>query len=417
MVRLTMELLYILLVLLFVTRFSGEVLTRLGQPALVGELIAGIALGVVAHQFQGSLPILSGLDENEVFTALTDLAIFFLMLLAGLEMSPRELGESSRSAVWVALGGLLVPMAGGFALGWVFIPESDYRFAQSLFLATALAITAVPVSVKVLMDTGQLDTRLGKTIVSAAVFDDVFSLILLAVLTAVIRTGELPDLAALGLLAGRIALFFALASLVGYYVFPWLGRQVKRIQAEEFEFSGLLMAALAYALVAEALGLHFILGAFLAGLFFVRRTIDEGVYQALRARIATFTTGFFAPLFFASIGFHLDAAAAVHVPLFVALLVVIAFAGKLIGAGLPAFWSGLDRREALGVGTGMSARGAVELIIADIAMRAGLFDHPDPPPDIVRYMFSAVVLMALITTLVTPVALQRILGHTSDRKG
>ena len=408
-----MELLYILLVLLVATRFAGEIATRLGQPALVGELLAGIALGVIAHQFGGALPVLSGLADNEVFTGLTDLAIFFLMLLAGLEMSPRELGESSRSAIWVALGGLLLPMALGFGLGWIFIPESDYRFAQSLFLATALAITAVPVSVKVLMDMGRLDSRLGKTIVSAAVFDDVLSLVLLAVLTAVIKTGELPDLATLGLLLGKILAFFVVASLIGYYLFPWLGRQVQRIKAAEFEFSGLLIAALAYALFAEALGLHFIIGAFLAGLFFVRRTIDDDAYQALRARVATFTTGFLAPLFFASIGLHLDVSAALHLPVFVSLLVLVAFLGKLVGAGLPAYWSGLDRRESLAVGTGMSARGAVELIIADIALRAGLFSHPDPTPDVVHYMFSAVVLMALITTLATPIALQRILGGPS----
>jgi Kef-type K+ transport system membrane component KefB len=92
-------------------------------------------------------------------------------------------------------------------------------------------------------------------------------------------------------------------------------------------------------------------------------------------------------------------------------LVLTAIAGKLVGAGLPAYWSGLDRRQALGVGAGMSARGAVELIIADIALRAGLFAHPDPPPEVVRYMFSAAVLMALVTTLITPIALQQVLGR------
>jgi Kef-type K+ transport system membrane component KefB len=401
------ELLCILLVLLLLTRFAGEVATRLGQPPLVGELVAGIVLGVVAHQLSGVLPVLSSLEDNEVFDALTDLAIFFLMLLAGIEMSPRELTARSGAAFWVALGGLLVPLAGGFALGWVFIPASDYKLAQSLFLATALAITAVPVSVKVLMDLGQLDSPVGKIIVSAAVFDDVFSLILLAVLTAVIQTGTLPDLLSVGLLIGKIVAFFIVTGLIGHYVFPWLGRRVKGMQAQELEFSGLLMAGLSFALIAEAFGLHFILGAFMAGLFFQRGTIDRDTYQALRARTTTFTAGFLAPLFFASIGLNLDAAAAVHVPLFVALLVAAAFLGKLIGAGLPAYWSGLDRRQALGVGAGMSARGAVELIIADIALRAGLFDHPAPVPEVVRYLFSAVVLMALITTLATPVALQR----------
>jgi Kef-type K+ transport system membrane component KefB len=173
----------------------------------VGELLAGIALGVFAHQYEGTLPIITGLDD-EVFTALTDLAMFFLTLLAVVEMSPRELSKRSRSAFWVALGGLPIPLVSRFVLGWLFIPASEYRFAQSTFLAAALAMTAVPVSVKVLMDLGLLEAPVGKTIVSAAVFDDVFSLILLAVLTTVFRTAELPDIATLGLLLGRIAGFF-----------------------------------------------------------------------------------------------------------------------------------------------------------------------------------------------------------------
>jgi Kef-type K+ transport system membrane component KefB len=405
-----LQLLYILLILLLVTRLCGEIAVRLRQPALVGELLSGIVLGLVAHHFSGSLPVLASLPSNEVFVSLTDLAIFFLILLAGVEMHPRELAASSRSALGVALGGMVVPLLGGFALGWIFIPASDFRMAQSLFLATALAITAVPVSVKVLMELGHLKTRIGQTIVSAAVFDDVLSLILLAALTAVIKTGDLPDLPSVGLILGRIAAFFVITGLVGWYLFPRLGRLIRRSYAEELEFSALLIAALTYALIAEALGIHFILGAFVAGLFFVHQTIDADVYRALRERLSTFTSGFFAPLFFASIGLHLDTAAAVHIPLFVVLITAAAFAGKLVGAGLPAYWSGLGARESLGVGVGMSARGAVELIVADIALRAGLFNHPDPAPDVVRYMFSAVVLMALVTTLLTPVALQQVVG-------
>ena len=405
-----MELLYIILVLLVVTRLSGEIAVRFGQPALIGELLAGVALGLVATHYSDALPVIAALPENEVFTALTDLAILFLMLLAGVEMSPRELTESSRSGIWVALGGLLVPLASGLALGWWLIPESEYRVAQVFFLATALSITAIPVAVKVLMDLGRLDTPAGRTIVSAAVFDNLLVLIVLAILTAVIETGEMPDLASIGLLLARVTAFFVIAGAAGYWLFPRLGRLIRRSQAAEFEFSGLLIVALAYAVIAELLGLHFILGGFLAGLFFVRRTIDSGVYDAVRARLETCTTGFLAPLFFASIGLHLDLSAAFEIPLFVVVLIAVAFAGKLLGAGLPAYWSGLGRRAAVGVGAGMAARGAVELIVADIALRAGLFSRPDPPPPLIEYMFSAVVLMAIVTTLVTPYVLKRSIG-------
>jgi len=162
-------------------------------------------------------------------------------------------------------------------------------------------------------------------------------------------------------------------------------------------------------LLADALGMHFIIGAFFAGLFFVRSTVDQKVYERIREGLKTFTHGLFGPIFFASIGMHLDLRAATDIPMIVFLLVVIAFLGKLVGAGLPALWSGFSRRESLGIGVGMSARGAVELVIADIALRAGLFTQPDPTPPVVAYLFSAVVIMALATTLVAPLLLRRLL--------
>ncbi len=409
-----MNLLYVLLVLLLVTRLCGELAERLRQPALVGELVAGIALGMVASRYHDALPVLAGLPDNEVFNGLTDLAIFFLMLLAGIELRPSELAKASGRAVAVALGGMALPLLLGFGLGWWFLPDSSYKLAQSLFLATALAITAVPVSVKVLMDLGRLKTSLGQTIVSAAVFDDVLSLMLLAILTAVIRTGGFPDASSVLLLVGKVALFFLLAWVVGRYLLPRLGRLVSKTLAEEFEMSALLIAALGYSLLAEALGMHFILGAFLAGLFFGRQTIEPKVYSSIRSSLSAITMGFFAPLFFASIGLHLDVSAATEIPVFVALLVLAAFFGKLLGAGLPAWATGFAPREAAAIGAAMSARGAVELIVAGIALQAGLFQHPDPPPPVVAHLFSAVVIMALVTTLATPIVLRPLLGPAGD---
>ncbi len=405
-----MQLLYILLVLLLVTRIFAELAERLRQPALVGELIAGIALGMLAHRFSGTFPVLANLPDNEIFNAITDLSIFFLMLLAGIELHPRELVQASGRALAVAAGGMALPLALGFGLAWLFLPDSQLKFAQSLFLGTALAITAVPVSIKVLMDLGQLKTKLGQTVVSAAVFDDVLSLMLLAVLTAVIKTGGLPDAAAVAILVGKVVLYFLIAGAFGRYVFPWVGRQLKFAHAQEFQFSALLVAALAYALLAEELGMHFMLGAFLAGLFFVHRTIEPKVFEKIHSSLTSLTMGLFGPLFFASIGLHLDMAAATEIPLFVILLVLTAFFGKLLGAGLPAYAMGFGLRDSFGVGTAMSARGAVELIIAGIALRAGLFLQPDPPPAIVAHLFSAVVIMALATTLVTPLVMRPLVG-------
>lgn len=403
-----MEIFYILLVLLLLTRVFGEVAVRLRQPPLVGELVAGIVLGLVVAQRASTFPVLADLTENEVFAALTDLGMFFLMLLAGVEMQPSELAKASGKSFAVAAGGMLIPLFTGLGLGWAFFPASDYKLAQSLFLGTALSITAVPVVVRVLMDMDLQESQMGRMIVSAAIFDDILSLVLLAVLTGIIETGSFPGWGGLGLLVLRVSLFFAIAFVLGKWVFPRAGRWITKLKADELEFSGLLVAALAYAWLAEYLGLHFIVGAFLAGLFMGRQTMGRKRYGEIKAKITGLTNGFLGPIFFASIGLHLDASAFTVVPVWVVVLVVVAFVTKLIGAGVPAYIVGLDRKDALAVGCGMSARGAVELIIADVALRAGLFDHPEPVPDLIAYLFSAVVIMAIATTLATPIALQLI---------
>jgi len=411
-----MELFYILLVLLFTTRLFGELAVRFKQPALVGELVSGIVLGVIVRNYSETFVILDSLEDNKVFGAVSDLAIFFLMLLAGIEMQPGNLARGSVGSLFVALGGMLLPLAAGFGLAWYYIPESPFKIPQSLFLATSLSITAVPVAVRVLLDLGYLETRIGSTIISAAIFDAVLSLILLASMTALIHTGGFPDLLQILLLSGEALLFFVIAILVGHTLFPLGGRLLKSFRSDEIDFTALLVVAFAFALLAELLELHFILGAFLAGLFFVQRTIDLPAYEAVKARVSGITIGFLAPIFFASIGMHFDIASAIAVPNFIILLIVTAFLCKLIGAGLPALLFGFSFREAAAVGVGMSARGAVELIIADIALRAGLFDVPQPVPDIIRHLFPSVVIMALATTLLTPLVLRQILTNKKVKK-
>jgi len=405
-----METLYILLVLLVVARTLGELAVRFRQPALVGELVGGILVGVVAGAFSQRLPVLAGLTDDPVFAAITDLGVFFLMLLAGIEMRPKEFAEASKSSLPLAICAMVLPLGLGFGATWFWLPESEYRFAQSLFVGTGMAITAVPVAVRVLRDLGQLDTPLGRLVTSAAVVDDVLSLILLAVLTAFIETGGLPSVGEIAALMGNIVIFFAVTIVAGRYLLPWLGRRLKGFVLDELEFSMLLMIAMGFALLAEILGMHFILGAFLAGLFFSRRTIETRVYDDVQRKVSAITTGFLAPVFFASIGLHLDLGAVGGVPIYLSVLLVIAFAGKLLGAGIPALWMGFSRRESLAVGTAMSARGAVELIVAGIALRAGLFSRPDPAPPIVEYMFSSIVIVAIVTTLAVPVLLRPMLG-------
>ena len=404
-----MHLLYILLILLLITRIGAEIAVRLRQPALVGELLAGVLLGLVVVAAPDSAEMIAELDTDKTFQAVLDLAVFFLMLLAGIETRPKDLAQASGRAAPVALAGMLLPLALGFALGWWWLPASEWRFAQSLFLGVALAITAVPVAVKVLMDLNRLQTPVGQVIVAAAVIDDLLSLILLAVLTAIITSGESVTPASLARILGSVAAFLALAWLIGRYLLPVIGRHLRRLASEHSDMSLLIIFALALSVLAEWLHMHFLIGAFTAGVVFTRNVAGEDAHERLQTQTRAITLGFLAPVFFASIGIHLDIDAIVETPLFLLALLAAAFAGKLAGAGLTARLVGFDRRDAMAIGAAMNARGAVEIIIADIALRAGLFDKPDPTPPAIDYLFSAIVIMAIVTTLVSPLALRRLL--------
>ena len=370
--------------------------------------MAGIFLGYLLQRFQGLSPSLWFAANSAIFDGLADLGMFFLMLLAGIRMEPLDFARSSRSAFLVAVGGMVVPVGAGFALGLWVLPESSYRMAQSLFLGVALAITAVPVAVRIFMDLDALESRVGKAVIAAALWDDVLSLFMMALLLAAISVPATGSIMAGNLLSvvGKVLLFFAITIPVGLYVFPLIGKSFRHLSFPEVDFSMLLIGALAYAVLAEVMELHPIIGAFLAGMFFHPKVVEQGIYDRVDQQMSGLTRGFLAPIFFVSVGFHLDFHSVAAIPGFVVLLTVLALASKLVGAGLPAYWAGFSRWDSLLVGVGMSGRGAVELIIAGVALEAGLFLQPDPPGAIVQGLFSAIVIMAIVTTVATPIALR-----------
>lgn len=404
-----MHLLYILLILLLITRVGAEIAVRLRQPALVGELLAGVLLGVLVVAAPDSAEAIADLDSDKTFQAILDLAIFFLMLLAGIETRPKDLARASGKAIPIALAGMLLPLLLGFVVGWWWLPASEWRFAQSLFIGVALAITAVPVAVKVLMDLDRLQTPIGQVIIAAAVIDDLLSLILLAVLTAIITSGEALTPGSLLKILVSVAAFLALSWAIGRFVLPAVGRHLRKLESEHSDMSLLIIFALALSVLAEWLHMHFLIGAFAAGVVFTRNVAGEKAHEQLQIQTRAITLGFLAPVFFASIGIHLDLSAIVAAPLFLLVLLIAAFAGKLVGAGIAARVVGFDGRDSLAIGAAMNARGAVEIIVADIALRAGLFDKPEPTPPAIDYLFSAVVIMAIVTTLTSPVALRGLL--------
>jgi Kef-type K+ transport system membrane component KefB len=403
-----------LLVLLIITRALGEAAERLGQPAMVGEIMAGVVLAGLAVWLGQSVPFLVQLTTSEVVEAVASLGIFFLALQAGIEMEPKEIAESSAAAFAIAIGGMVLPFLGGLGLAWMFLPETELKTAQALLTAVALSVSAIPATMKVLTDLDLLHSRVGEIVVSAAIFDDVLGLFLLAILLAVIETGHAPDAATLAVLLAKVIAFFALTVALGARVYPRISRGLKAMQVAAVELSALAVVALAYGLLAEALDMHWILGAFIAGLFFEKSRVGPKAYNEMKLICGAVTSGLLAPLFFASIGLRVDLTAIAAVPLFLILLIAIAFAGKLVGSGLPALWIGLNRRESLAVGIGMSARGAVEFVVLSIAYEAGLFFQGDNSEPIVAHLFSSLVLMAVVTTMLTPILMRRTLPWTSE---
>ncbi|AKQ43205.1 Na+/H+ antiporter [Aurantiacibacter atlanticus] len=390
-----------LVVLLLAARALGEVATRLGQPALVGEIVAGLVLALAAAYTDAAF--LADLSQSALLDLAAEFGIFFLLLLAGLEIAPGEILRHSARSLAVATGGVVLPLLLGVTLAWLVIPDNPAKIIQSLLVGVALSISAVPVAVGVFMDLGMLHTPTGRTVVAAAILDDIAGLILLALLTGAIAVGTVPDPTALLPLLAKTSVFFLVVAGAGLLGTRRIARLIAAVRIPASEFSALVLTALAFSGLAELLGLDFIVGAFVAGLLFDAKSLGAARFARLKASVSDLTLGLLAPLFFLSIGFRVDLSALAVIPGVVLLLIVVALIGKILGAGLPALLLGHTRREALGVGIGMSGRGAVELIIVSIAFEAGLFAGPLP---VVANLFSALVIMALVTTILTPIGLR-----------
>lgn len=387
-----------LLVIFVFARFCGVGAIRLHLPASVGELSAGVLLGVFLASSQAAWPQWNLRVDPDVLAVITDAAVFFLILFAGVQLEPKEIVRNSPMALGVALGGVALPLIGGFAVVMATFPESDLRPIQALVAGIILSITSIPAAIKILGEIGALRTRVGETIVAAALFDDVIGLFSIAVIASILKTGALPHLADFLIMLSKIAVFFGVTALLGARVYPPIRQRISALQIASLEFSALIVVALAYGVMAELLGLHWILGAFAAGLYFESSRVGPIAYDEMNLMLGALTAGVMGPLFFASIGLRVDLSALIEMPGLVVSLVLVGFFGKLLGAGLPARLGGQPPRDALAIGVGMSSRGAVELIILSLAVQAGVFFVSEGGGAHVRHFYSATVIMVIVCT-------------------
>jgi Kef-type K+ transport system membrane component KefB len=385
----TEQLFVSIIVILVSARILGEIFQRIGQPPLVGELLAGLVIG----------PSILGLvGPSADLHVISNLAVFFLMFLAGLEMDPREIRRAGGSAIVISIIAFFIPLLAGTGTSLLF----GLTTVQSLFMGLLLSITAVPVSAIVLMQFGILNSRLGNTVITAAVVNDIMSLIMLSIILQIAADGGTAQLNVGDVMVSGInmAVFLGgifLLDIILRKIAGGLRRKVepffKKLQTKEAAFGVLLITAIAISLIAQDIGLHFVIGTFFSGLVIYRGRIGRENFNKVYRTISAITFGFFAPIFFALIGIEFNVQSLVSaIPLFLALLgvaIVTKVAAGYIGAKIVGF----SREVSLAIGFLMNGRGMVELVIASIGFGLGIIDMT---------LFSIAVAIGLVTTVLAP---------------
>jgi Kef-type K+ transport system membrane component KefB len=385
-------------VLLSVARILGELAQHLRQPAILGELLAGVllgptVLGAVAPQVNGFLfpthgPCAIALDT------ITNLAIALFLMVAGIEVDLSTVWRQGQAGVKVGLTSIALPFAIGFAAAWLMPqalgrqPEAD-GLIFALFLAIAMSITALPVIAKTLMDMDLYRSDLGMVVVSAAIFNDLAGWMVFAILLSFMGQPGMgnghPVLLTILLTLAFAGLMLTLGRWLIHKALPYV-QAYSRWPGGELSFA--LILALLGAALTEWIGVHAIFGAFLVGV-----AIGDSAHLRERTRVIIdqFVSFIFAPVFFASIGLKVNFLT--HFDLSLALLVLtIACVSKLVGSTLGARWGAVASRDAWAVGFAMNSRGAMEIILGLLALRAGIISQS---------LFVALVIMALVTSLIS----------------
>lgn len=382
-----------LLLILCGAWFLGFIFTKLGLPVMLGELMAGLILGPA---------LLDVVQMTEQLELLAELGIFFVMFYAGMEMNPKELLEHIKPSMAAALGGFVLP----FILGFFCTRLFGGTLYQSLFVGMGLSVTAIAVQAVILQSMHIHKTEVGHVIMGAAIADDIFSLVTLSVLLGLAESGSVSA-GGLVILLGKVVLFFGFTVLVGEFLVPFLTKRLKDDGGKAFTFA--LIVALIMAFLAEKAGLHMIIGAFLGGQFVRREIMDEKIYDLISDRFSSISYGFLTPIFFATLGFHLHFEWSASFVLFALAITLVAIVGKLVGCGLGARMAGMNSSEATIIGIGMNGRGAVELVVASVVIKLGnqlLADGVISEPLLTTNQFSALVFMAFVTTVMTPLLLK-----------
>lgn len=386
-----------LLILLVISKVFGEIFERFKQPAMIGEIIAGIIVGP---------SLLNIIHRTEDIKVISELGIFLLVIIAGLEINFDDILKSLKGKnIIVSILAFFLPIFSGFAVGHVFGKE----IMTTVFIGLCVAITALPVSIRILMDLGKINSYIGQKIISVAIFDDVLALTILGLILNIkdtdMEVGTIIKNASISLL--KLSIFLTILSLTYFLIRKlsnrenYLERQLNKVllllKGKESLFAIFFVFVLLFATITESLGFHFIIGAFFAAMLINENLVGKKHLESFHNTTNGLAMGFLAPIFFAGIGLEFNISSIQNYGLLIAIIFVSYFS-KIFGGFIGGKIIGLNNKTSLTLGLGLNARGIMELVIANIAYKAGLIDSE---------IFSMLVIMGVLTTLSTPIMLKR----------
>jgi len=395
--------LFLALLLVFVAaRAAGEAMEKIHQSPMIGEVLAGILLGPM---------ILGWVDPNPTtelgasLGVVANLGVFVLVMLAGIELGREGLRQAFKErSMIVAFVEFFLPFALGYSLGHAL----QMTFVQSLFLGTALAVTALPVSVRILLDLNLLHSRLGRAIVSVALVNDLVAFAMLGLVVQFQALGGPPESTTFIIILLKNVLFlglvFAIATVLkqtarlGRDSISYMQKFVTKLRGQEASFAVCVATALGLATAAELLGIHFAVGAFYGGILMTPQLLGREPFNRVRNATSAVTFGLFAPIFFAFVGLKFALVFEAW-PLILAVTAT-AFVGKLLGGLMGGRVAGFRGSPLLALGVGLNARGMMELLLAQVGLATGIIN---------ANVYSALVVMTLTTTLLTPPLMKRLL--------
>ncbi|NGM70358.1 cation:proton antiporter [Natronolimnobius sp. AArcel1] len=368
--------------------FLGELVGRAGEPVILGEILAGVALGAYALEI---------VDPEGSFALLAAIGSMLLLFDAGYEeIDVQQLERGGLPVLIIALFGVGLPAVGGLATGLIF----GYPMITSLILAITLGVTSIGVTARTLLDLDQLDTEYGLHVVGAAVTAEILGLVVFSLLMATQQTGA--STGQIVRILGLVVAFFVGAFLVQWLLIDRISRLLAGSRQTGADMIGIMGLLFLFGYAAAAVGLDVIVGGLVAGLIVSsERRFRE---TEIREGIVGIAYGVFIPLFFVNVGAQMDPTVLLQFDQLVIAVVAVGVVVKVGGSYLGARLAGHPHEEALIVGVGMLPRAGVELVVATTALAAGLIDER---------LFSAVLALVLVSVLATPLLLKRAIRRTA----